>query len=97
MYDPSADTFDEWALPGGARSQPYGMALDDDGRVWVVETGVRPNRFIGFDTADEEIVSVTEIPSGAGAVRHMHYHEPTGAVWFGTDEETLGRAHVMEH
>lgn len=97
VYDPSSDSFEEWALPGGERSQPYGMALGDDGRVWVVETGVRPNRFIGFDTDAEEIVSVTEIPSGAGAVRHMHYHAPSGSVWFGTDEETLGQAHVMEH
>jgi virginiamycin B lyase len=94
MYDPAADSFEEWALPGGERSQPYGMAADEDGRVWVVETGIRPNRFIGFDTESKEIVSITTIPSGAGAVRHMHYHEPTGAVWFGTDEETLGRASV---
>ncbi len=94
MYDPSADAFDEWALPGGDRSQPYGMALDGRGRVWVVETGARPNRFIGFDTREERIVSITEVPSGAGAVRHMHYHAGSGTVWFGTDEETLGRALV---
>lgn len=97
MYDPSADAFDEWALPGGEGSQPYGMASDDEGRVWVVETGVGPNRFIGFDTDEMRIVSITEIPSGAGAVRHMHYHEPSGEVWFGTDEETLGRALVSAH
>src|SRR5690606_39232712 len=94
MYDPSTDAFEEWALPAGAESDPYGMASDESGRVYVVETGVTPNRLVGFDTADEEIVSVTEIPSGAGAVRHMHYHEPSGAIWFGTDEETIGRALV---
>lgn len=94
VYDPSKKTFNEWALPGGAQSQPYGMASDDNGRVWVVETGVRPNRFIGFDTREERIVSITEIPSGGGSVRHMHYHADTGTVWFGTDEETLGRALV---
>ena len=94
MYDPKSKTFDEWALPGGSGSQPYGMASDQHGRVYVVETGVRPNRMIGFDTARHEIFSITEIPSGAGAIRHMHYHEPSGAIWFGTDEETLGRAVV---
>jgi len=94
MYDPRTASFKEWALPGGAGSQPYGMASDENGRVYVVETGVRPNRMIGFDTAQERIFSITEIPSGAGAVRHMHYHEPSGAIWFGTDEETLGRALV---
>jgi virginiamycin B lyase len=42
------------------------------------------------------IISVTEIPSGAGTVRHMDYHAPTSSVWFGTDHETLGRANVGE-
>ncbi len=96
MYDPGSDTFDEWALPGGAQSQPYGMASDEHGQVYVVETGAVPNRFIGFDTARDEIFSVTEVPSGGGAVRHMHYHEPSGSIWFGTDEETLGRALAAE-
>lgn len=94
MFDPASGSTDDWALPGGERSQPYGMASDKDGRVWVVEAGVQPNRLIGFDTEAEQIFSVTEIPSGGGAVRHMHYHEPTDSVWFGTDRETLGRADV---
>lgn len=94
MFDPGTGSFDEWALPGGGRSQPYGMASDKRGHVWVVETGVQPNRLVGFDTGALKIVSVTEVPSGGGAVRHMHYHEPTDAVWFGTDQETLGRADV---
>src|SRR5690606_39271509 len=65
MFDPRAESFEEWALPSGAESQPYGMASDENGRVYVVETGVRPNRMIGFDTSEEKIVSITEIPSGA--------------------------------
>lgn len=94
-YDPESASFEEWALPSGGNAAPYGTALDAQERVWIVETGVSPNQLVGFDTADERIVSVTEIPSGAGSVRHMHYHEPSGAVWFGTDEETLGRAQVV--
>ena len=94
LYDPAKNEFGEWPLPGGARSRPYGMALDDEDRVWLVETGVMPNQFVGFDTASESVVSITEIPSGAGAVRHMDYEETTGSVWFGTDEDTLGRAKV---
>lgn len=97
LYDPGTQTFGEWALPSGGNSRPYGMASDEKGRVWLVETGVSPNLFVGFDTHAERIVSVTPIPSGAGSVRHMDYHRPTGTVWFGTDETTLGRAVVQEH
>jgi virginiamycin B lyase len=93
-YDPEDGTFEEWPLPGGADSRPYGMAVDKNDRVWLVETGVEPNRFVGFDPEEETFFSVTAIPSGAGAVRHMYYHEPTGTVWFGTDENTIGRAQV---
>jgi len=93
-FDPGAETFREWPLPGGEDSRPYGMASDDEDRVWLVETGPAPNRFVGFDTRSERIVSVTAIPSGAGSVRHMDYHAGTGAVWFGTDKGTLARAIV---
>jgi virginiamycin B lyase len=88
--------FDEWALPSGDRARAYGMASDEQGRVWVVETGVSPNQLVGFDTDAKEIFSVTAIPSGAGAVRHMDYHMPTAGIWFGTDENTLGRARIGE-
>jgi virginiamycin B lyase len=94
LYDPAKNEFGEWPLPGGTSSRPYGMAVDDEDRVWLVETGVMPNQFVGFDTEREAVVSITEIPSGAGAVRHMDYEESTGSVWFGTDEDTLGRARV---
>ena len=94
VYEPQAKSFGEWALPSGEDSRPYGMASDEQDRVWVVESGVTPNLFVGFDTGSEQVVSVTEIPSGGGSVRHMHYHAPTGSIWFGTDEETLGRAVV---
>jgi virginiamycin B lyase len=92
--DPVGGKVDEWALPGGSGSGPYGMAADDQGRIWIVETGDEPNTFIGFDPAKNKITSITPIPSGAGSVRHMHYHSPTKTVWFGTDEDTIGRAIV---
>ncbi|HEX7081690.1 MAG TPA: lyase [Gammaproteobacteria bacterium] len=93
-YDPKTDEFAEWALPSGEDSRPYGMASDERDRVWVVETGVTPNQFVGFDTRTEQVISVTEIPSGGGSVRHMYYHMPSASIWFGTDEETLARAVV---
>lgn len=92
VYDPRDESFDEWALPSGDDSRPYGMASDEQDRVWVVETGVEPNLFVGFDTRAEKIFSITPIPSGAGSVRHMDYHAPSSSIWFGTDNETIGRA-----
>ncbi len=92
--DPNSGRLDEWALPAGGDAEPYAMAVDGKGRVWVVETGAAPNTFVGFDPARDEIFSITPIPSGAGSVRHMHYHAGTGTVWFGTDEDTIGRAVV---
>jgi len=94
VYDPSAAAFSEWPLPQGEDSRPYGMASDSGDRIWLVATGVQPNQFIGFDTKTEQFTGSTPIPSGGGAVRHMHYHEPTGSVWFGTDTNYLGRAIV---
>lgn len=93
-YDPDSGEFAEWPLPSGEDSRPYGMAVDRVDRVWLVETGVSPNNFVGFDTESEEFISVTEIPSGAGAVRHMDYDEPDGEIWFGTDTNNIGRAKV---
>lgn len=93
-YDPDNGEFTEWPMPSGADSRPYGMAIDKFGRIWVVETGVSPNQFVGFDTTTEEFFSVTDIPSGAGAVRNMYYSEPAGEVWFGTDTNYIGRAKV---
>ncbi len=95
LYDPHAQEFAEWQLPSGDAALPYGMAADDHDRVWVVETGVSPNLFVGFDTRSAEFISITPVPSGAGSIRHMHYRVGTGSVWFGTDKNTLGRARVV--
>ncbi len=82
----------EWRVPGGEEARPYGMAVDDKDRVWFVETGVYPNRLVGFDTKAEQVMSITRIESGGGSVRHMVYHQATQTVWFGTDANTIGRA-----
>jgi virginiamycin B lyase len=92
--DPRSGKIDEWVLPSGRGSRPYAMAVDGRDRVWLVETGPSPNNFVGFDPARGAITSITPIPSGAGSVRHMHYHQGSGAIWFGTDEDTIGRALV---
>ena len=54
-----------WDNPGGERSRPYGVAIDADDRVWFVETGSSPNKFVGFDPATENFFSIVEVDSGA--------------------------------
>ncbi|MEM6537419.1 MAG: lyase [Pseudomonadota bacterium] len=93
-YDPATKSFKEWDLPGGNESRPYGMAMDGDGDIWVVETGSKPNMFIGFDPDTEAFFGSTPAPSGGGTIRHMHYHAQSGSVWFGADTNYIGRALV---
>ena len=93
-FDPATGKVDEFPLPGGLRSLPYAVMSDDMDRVWVVETGVQPNRFIGFDAKTEKIISMTGVPSGGGTIRHMEFDPRTGRIWFATDNNTLGYAQV---
>jgi virginiamycin B lyase len=94
--DPATGQFKEWALPGGGTSLPYAMAVDSKDRLWMVETGSQPNRLVGFDPRKEKFFGLTPIPSGAGTVRHMVFDERSGQIWFGTDNNTIGRAEVSE-
>ena len=92
-YDPASGTVDEWPLPGGESSRPYATALDSQGRIWLVQTS-RPNTFVAFDPKTSQFSEATPVPSGGGTVRHMMFHAPTKAIWFGTDANTIGRALV---
>lgn len=96
-YDPEADAFREWPLPSGEEALPYGMAVDDRDRIWLVETGPEPNRFVGFDPGagpggEGAFLGSTPVPSGGATIRHMHFHAPSRTIWFGTDANTIGRA-----
>ncbi|MGM0585751.1 MAG: virginiamycin B lyase family protein [Pseudomonadota bacterium] len=90
-HDPASGEAGEVSLPGGADSRPYGTAMDADDTLWIVETGPEPNRMVAVDTAAREVARAAPIPSGAGAVRHMHYFAPGREVWFGSDADTIGR------
>jgi virginiamycin B lyase len=94
--DPATGKIREWALPGGSSALPYAMASDDKDRLWLVETGSQPNRLVGFDPKTEKFFGITSIPSGGGTVRHMVFDERSGQIWFGTDNNTIGRAAVRE-
>lgn len=81
-------------MPGGPDARPYAMTVDDRDRLWLVETGAQPNRLVGFDPGIGAFTAGAAIPSGGGTVRHMIFHAPSGAIWFGTDQNTIGRATV---
>ena len=94
VFDPKTSEFTEWQLPSAGRSRVYGMAKDDTDTIWLVETGVEPNRFVGFDTKSESFTRSANVPSGGGTIRHMYYDASTGFIWFGADTNTIGRAIV---
>ncbi|MGE0441792.1 MAG: lyase [Gemmatimonadales bacterium] len=94
--DPKSGAVKTWALPSGRTSLPYAMTVDDAGRLWLAETGVRPNRLVGFDPKAERFLDPVSIPSGGGTIRHMVFDPKTQLIWFGTDLNTIGRADLTK-
>ncbi len=56
--------------PGGAKSNPYAIAITADGLVWYSESGVKPNSIVQFDPRSGKFARAN-IPSGGGTVRNM--------------------------
>lgn len=65
------------------------------GKIDLIEVAT-PNARVGFDPETEKFFGLTPIPSGGGTVRHMMYDKRSGQIWFGTDNNTIGRAQVTE-
>jgi virginiamycin B lyase len=85
--NPTTGEVKEWAMPGGSGSLPYAVTADDQGRLWVSETG--PNKTLsGFDPKSERFFSTVTV---SGNIRHMMYDARTGTMWFGTDANQVGR------
>ena len=95
VFDPKDASFTEWQLPSAAKARVYGMAIDNTDTIWLVETGVQPNRFVAFGTKTERFIQQADVPSGGSTIRHMYYHEDTGEIWFGTDSNYIGRALIQ--
>lgn len=93
-YNPETEQVTEWPMPAGVRSMPYAVAADDQGYVWLAETGVQPNRIVGFNTKTETFTDPVAVPSGGGTVRHMVFDPVTNSLWFGTDTNTIGQARI---
>jgi virginiamycin B lyase len=77
----------EWQMPSGAGSNPYAITKDDQGRLWVSDTGPS-KQLVGFDPRTEEFFSVSTV---SGSIRNMYFHANTGTMWFGTDANNVGR------
>ena len=77
----------EWQTPGGSGSRPYALTKDDQDRLWLSETGPE-KQLVGFDPRTEEFFSVNEVSHN---IRHMMFDGETGAMWFGTDANNVGR------
>lgn len=96
VYNPQHKSMQQWQTPGGEAAGLYAMAVDNQDRIWYVETGLQPNRFIGFDSKKEQFIAIDEVPSGGQTVRNMVFDKGTNALWFGTDANTIGRAVVPD-
>ena len=95
--DPATGKMEEWPLPSGAPSQPYAMTSDDRDRLWLVETGVQPNRLVAFDAKTKSWVASIPVPSNGSmrnTIRHMTFNRATREIWFGTDAGTIGAVKV---
>jgi virginiamycin B lyase len=94
--DPATGKVTEVKLPAGEASLPYAMAGDDKGRIWVAETGVRPNRLVGYDPAAGKFIQMVDTEGGdePNTVRHMVFSKPNREIWYGTDRNTIGRLEV---
>jgi virginiamycin B lyase len=94
--DPATGKVNEFVLPGGKSSLPYAMAGDDRGRIWLAETGLRPNRLVAFDPSAGKFTHTVDTEGGEqpNTIRHMVFHGPTREIWYGTDRNTVGRLEV---
>lgn len=74
-------------MPEGAGARPYAVTADDQGRVWISETGAEKH-LVGFDPKTETFFA--NIPV-SGTIRHMFFDPKTKFLWFGTDADKIGR------
>jgi virginiamycin B lyase len=87
--DPETGAVTEWETPGGARSEPYAMVVDEQDRLWYAECARGAAHIVGFDPRTEQFIHRTPV---SACIRHMVLHRPTRAIWFGTDAHNIGRA-----
>ena len=91
QLDPKTGKVNEFPNPSGNRSLPYAMTVDDADRVWYVETGVQPNRLVGFDTKMKKVVYNSPVPGESpNSVRHMVFDPVTRQIVYAADNNLIG-------
>jgi hypothetical protein len=83
----AAPTVASVLAPAAVRAQAVRPPAEDT-------VAIREWTLVGFDPRTARVFSVTPIASGGGTVRHMTFDRAAGAIWFGTDVGTIGRASV---
>jgi virginiamycin B lyase len=71
--------FKMWDSPSGRDSEPYGIAADQTGKIWYVESAQGANKLVRFDPAIE-IFSVFPLPTPASYVRNIT-RDAHGRLW----------------
>ncbi|CAN5709600.1 hydrolase [soil metagenome] len=66
-YDPAADAWEEWRLPG-ERPMAYAVYVDDQDAVWLTDFGA--NAIVRFDPGTEEFTPVP-LPDPGASVRQL--------------------------
>jgi hypothetical protein len=95
--DPKTGTMQEWPMPGGGASLPYGMTSDDRNQVWLAQTGGTrsPATIVAFDTRSKTWGTPIAVGTpGPNTIRHMTFDPATRLIWFGTDQGAIGRITV---
>ena len=77
--DPATGQVEEFPSPGGAESEPYGIAATSDGVIWYSESGVQPNTLVRFDP-ETGSMHTWPLPSSESTVRHM-VAAPDDTLW----------------
>ena len=67
MYDPAANAWREWKLPG-ERPQAYAVFVDDRDIIWLSDFGA--NAIVRFDPTTEQFESFV-LPSSSASVRQI--------------------------
>lgn len=91
-FAPETETFTEWQAPGGDKAVPYAMTVDDEDRLWFVESPDRQSYLVGFDPDTGRFIAREAIPSGGFTARYMVHVPRNDTLWFGTDANTMVRA-----
>ena len=87
--DPATGQVREFACPGGDGSQPYGIAIGTDGRIWYDESGT--DELVAFDPTTERAESV-KIPTPGSVVRNMAVDSTRRRLWLAlSGVQKLGR------